>query len=98
MHPNYKSAIKRVYFENFEPSPLYKFSLPRYASILHTGFSGSNSYLFRIKCKLSPGVWVPCALCCTISFHVHDMVLKDLCYLVHGAVQLLGNVYGNKQQ
>ena len=33
---SYKSALKRIYFENLTPCPLYKYSLTRYASILHT--------------------------------------------------------------
>ena len=58
---SYKSTLEHVYFENFEPSLdlLYKLSFTRHTSILPTGlrlgFSGLNSYLFRIKCKLSPG-------------------------------------------
>ena len=89
---SYKSALKRMYFENFTPCPLYKYSLTRYASILHTrlrfGFSGLNSYLFRIKCKLSPscacGYRGESVLHYFIHYtiYVHDMLLRELCYLL----------------
>ncbi len=96
----YKSALKRVYFE---PSPLYKFSLTRYASILHTrlrlGFSGLNSYLFRIKCKLSPG----CACGYRVESVLHYFIscpryVAQRSVLFSGAVQLLGNVWSNSNE
>lgn len=97
---SYKSALKCLYFDNFVASPLYSFSLTRYASILHTrlrlGFSGLNSYLFRIKCKLSPS----CA-CGYREESVHHYFIVCPRYaaqrtvLFTCAVQLLGSVWSD---
>jgi hypothetical protein len=100
---SYKSALKRIYFENFTPCPLYKYSLTRYASILHTrlrfGFFGLNSYLFRIKCNLSPS----CACGYRGESVLHYYILcpryaAQRTVLFTCAVQLLGSVRSNSSE
>ena len=104
---SYKSALKHIYFENFTYKGIQvffnKYSLRRYASILHTslrfGFSGLNSYLFRIKCKLSPsctcGYREESVLHCFISC---PRYAAQRTVLFTCAVQLLGSVWSNSTE
>jgi hypothetical protein len=68
--------------------PLYKYSLARYASILHTrlrlGFSGLIVIYFgsNVSYHQVARVDIVRNLCFTILFYVHDMLLRELYYLL----------------
>lgn len=99
----YKKEILHIFSDNFKSYKLYDYSLTRYASILQTrlrlGFSGLNSYLFKINRKLSPS--------CACGYHNESVLHYFLTcpryaaqrsLLFYSAMQTLGNIWSSSSE